>query len=440
MYRLYPSNGMYLNESDSNDYPGSYEQHASLVTPGSCGNQCEGCSAAHNIVSITFILTENCNLDCTYCYEKGKTKRKMSQEVAKKAIDFILSDKIYPYFDKDRVKGVVIDLFGGEPFMNTEVMNFIADYFNEQCLIKKPEWLLSSMFSTTTNGTLYFSKGSQEFINKTKNKLSLGITIDGDKELHDACRVFHDRRGSYDVVVEGIKHWNQISATVPSTKVTIAPGNVDKLFKAFKHLWEDVGIQVLNSNCVFEEGWTLEHAKELYKQLKDVADYLLEDERYARYYTSFFEERCGDKMDEDALSRNYCGGNGAMLAIGVDGKLYTCMRFAQYALGENVEHSIGDLDNGIQLDDPWLINLKNVTMRSQSPQECLDCEVSLGCGICTGYHYDHFNDVNKRATYICHMHKARVCAAAYYYNKLYKKLNLNKTFELRIPNIYEEES
>ena len=27
--------------------------------------------------NITFVVTENCNLNCTYCYEKHKTKRKM---------------------------------------------------------------------------------------------------------------------------------------------------------------------------------------------------------------------------------------------------------------------------------------------------------------------------------------------------------------------------
>lgn len=436
MYRVYPSNGMYLTEADCDDYPGIFEEHAKLV--GSCGKNCNACQA-NNIVTITFVMSEDCNLNCTYCYEKGKTKRKMSKEIAKKAVDFILSEQMYPYFDKNKVKGVVIDLFGGEPFMNAEVMTYVADYFNEQCIIHKPEWFLNSMFSVTSNGTLYFNDKVQEFINKNRTKLSLGITIDGDKALHDACRVFYNNRGSYDIVVEAIKHWNQISTTASSTKVTIAPGNVDKIFEAFKHLWEEVGIQIISSNCVFEEGWELSHAKELYKQLKAVADYLIDNDLYDKYYTSFFDEGCALPANDDALNRNFCGGNGAMLAIGVDGKLYPCMRFAQYALGENIEHPIGHLDTGINLEDAWLINLQNITMRSQSPKECLECEVSSGCGICTGYHYDHFNDVNKRATYICDMQKARACAAAYYYNKLYKKLNLDKEFELKIPNIYEEE-
>ncbi|MFA4046817.1 MAG: radical SAM protein, partial [Prevotella sp.] len=41
--------------------------------------------------SITFIVTKDCQLACKYCYLVGKnTKERMSWEVAKQAIDYIL--------------------------------------------------------------------------------------------------------------------------------------------------------------------------------------------------------------------------------------------------------------------------------------------------------------------------------------------------------------
>jgi hypothetical protein len=40
--------------------------------------------------NITFVVTENCNLRCTYCYECGKNQTKrMTKEVARKAVDTI---------------------------------------------------------------------------------------------------------------------------------------------------------------------------------------------------------------------------------------------------------------------------------------------------------------------------------------------------------------
>ena len=35
---------------------------------------------------VTLVLTEKCNLNCTYCYENNKSRRTMSWEIAKKII------------------------------------------------------------------------------------------------------------------------------------------------------------------------------------------------------------------------------------------------------------------------------------------------------------------------------------------------------------------
>ena len=40
---------------------------------------------------ITFQVTEDCNLRCSYCYQGCKTHRKMSLETAKAAVDMLLT-------------------------------------------------------------------------------------------------------------------------------------------------------------------------------------------------------------------------------------------------------------------------------------------------------------------------------------------------------------
>ena len=44
-----------------------------------------------------------------------------------------------------------------------------------------------------------------------------------------------------------------------------------------------------------------------------------------------------------------------------------------------------------------------------------------------------FGTPDKRATFICWMHKARSLANVYYWNKLYNKNNNNKVFEMYLP-------
>ena len=44
--------------------------------------------------NITFIVTKDCQLACKYCYLVGKnSKERMSFEIAKQAIDYLLDEK-----------------------------------------------------------------------------------------------------------------------------------------------------------------------------------------------------------------------------------------------------------------------------------------------------------------------------------------------------------
>ena len=62
---------------------------------------------------------------------------------------------------------------------------------------------------------------------------------------------------------------------------------------------------------------------------------------------------------------------------------------------------------------------------TQSPLKCIDCEVASGCAWCQGENYDaaETSTIYQRSTAICKMHKARVRANNYYWNKLFQKLD-----------------
>lgn len=75
-----------------------------------------------------------------------------------------------------------------------------------------------------------------------------------------------------------------------------------------------------------------------------------------------------------------------MLAIDCDGNLYPCLRFIQYSLEHRKEIRIGSIDEGLIEDRvrPFLA----LTLRSQSSDECINCEVAQGCAWCQGHNYD----------------------------------------------------
>lgn len=83
----------------------------------------------------------------------------MSTDVAKDAIDLLF--ELYDKNDEDMVinhhtYGIILDLIGGEPFMNVEIMDFIIDYFIKECCRRDHIWLMNFRVSISTNGLLYF--------------------------------------------------------------------------------------------------------------------------------------------------------------------------------------------------------------------------------------------------------------------------------------------
>lgn len=103
---------------------------------------------------------------------------------------------------------------------------------------------------------------------------------------------------------------------------------------------------------------------------------------------------------------------------------------AAYSLRSKKPIIIGNVWKGI--DKNKLRPFLTLDRISQSPQKCLDCEVASGCAWCQGENYDaaETETIFQRSTAICKMHKARVRANNYYWNKLYRKLEISGNKEL----------
>lgn len=235
------------------------------------------------------------NIAVHNCYETHKTGKKMSIETAKKAVDSIFDKEKMNGYITDHNKCAIIEFIGGEPFLNIEVMDFICEYFLFKASTLNHPWAKYYMFSVTTNGTLFDDKRVKDWVTKYRGKLSIGITIDGDKELHDSCRLFYDGRGSYDVVSKAVKMAIK-EFGMYSTKVTFAPENIDKITKSIPHLF-DLGLTAINANCVYEDVWSAKDEPIFFKQLKALADYMLDNEIYKTAYCSIFDETIGKPLD-----------------------------------------------------------------------------------------------------------------------------------------------
>lgn len=368
--------------------------------------------------NITFIVTKDCQLACKYCYLVGKNeKERMTWDVAKKAIDYILRhEHMFPQ------PSVVWDFIGGEPFLEIDLIDKICDYLKIEMFRLNHHWFNSYRFSFSTNGINYDSEKVQKFISKNKSHLSIGITIDGTKRKHDLNRIWKgdgEERGSYDDVVKNIPLWLEQFPN-GGTKVTISSADIPYIKESVLHLYS-LGIHEVNINVVFEDVWKEGDDKLFEEQLMELADSIIDGEIYNDYACSFYSEYIGNPLDNEVDNQNWCGA-GRMLAIDAAGNFYPCTRFASYSLRTKKTIIIGTVNDGINqnLLRPFL----TLDRTTQSPQKCLDCEVASGCAWCQGENYDAADSdtIFQRSTAICLMHKARVRANNYYWNKLYRKL------------------
>lgn len=378
--------------------------------------------------NITFVVTEDCPYVCTYCYEGCKSHKYMDFETAKKIVDLVfdLSETDESNFINTSTKAVILDFIGGEPLLNIDVIEKTCDYFWHKALEKHHRFADNFRISMISNGELYFDERVQNFIRKYKSRLSFGITIDGDKDMHDSCRIRKDGSGTWEQANAAQMHYRKHFDNRLGTKVTIAPSNLQYLDRTVKYFMDN-GYTEIHANPVYEEEWTVEQAKLYYKKLKTIADYIVENNLQEQICFSVFEPHSFRPIPEEE-QHPYCGGTGDMCAFGTDGTAYPCLRYMELSLnGSQPEIRIGSADRGIyqtEEEKAILRDMASVTRRSSNDDECYNCPIASGCGNCSAWCYQKYGTYNKKDKGICWMHRARCLANKYYFNLIGEKFDV----------------
>lgn len=375
------------------------------IFPNSCRN-------------FTFQVTEGCNLRCSYCYQTCKSNVIMNYQTACSAIDDLLAGK-FEYLSPGFSKSIILDFIGGDPLLEIELIEQIYEYFLQETYRLNHPWFHHHRLSMCSNGMLYFNKTTKKFFDKYARMTSFNISIDGNKSLHDSCRVQPTGEGSYDVGIAGVLHAYNTYKIDISSKMTLAPSNIPYIQESVKNLCIDNPYPGINLNVVFEDVWSNHDAKVLYDQMKAIADMVIEYKRPDLYFSIFrTAPMLRNKESSDALT-NICGGVGAMLAVAPDKNYYPCIRYMPSSLNnEAKELIIGNTTSKMDKDTTILREFPRVTYMSQQNDRCLSCPVHHMCNWCSGLCYQVNGTVNERTTFICEMIKAEYLASIYYWASL----------------------
>lgn len=348
----------------------------------------------------TLCITQQCNMDCKYCYI-GKKQARMSLAVAKKIIDFIF--KTTPLEEK-----IDIGFFGGEPLIEFELIKTITEVIEDH-----PDFNGNRVeLAVVTNGTI-FSDEIADFTNG--HKIAFVISCDGPPFVQNLFRRFPNGRGTSSTVEKTIRNAIEAFSLVPVNAV-YHPQTFRYLPQTVEY-FSSLGIRQIYLSPDFSACWTKEDADLLSEVYGQVA------EQYIRYYlmqNPHFVSLIDGKITVilrggyDPLER--CRMGKGEFAFTPDGGIYPCERLI--GSGEN-EHCIGNINDGLQTERKSC----NIAHGASINTECLSCGIKDYCmNWCGCSNYFSSGYYNRVGPFICASEKAAIQTSFHVFQVLDKAI------------------
>jgi uncharacterized protein len=297
---------------------------------GTAGERVASGRTAHpplRLRTLVLMLTTSCNLACRYCYEDreegcappatgGGAPRDMSPESLHRGVAYLLE-----HAAADRK--VSVTFFGGEPLLRFPLIRTAVGEARRMALERGKQ----VSFSITTNGTL-LTPEIAGFLKE--NGISVCLSIDGPREIHDRNRPYASGRGSYEDVARGLSLLMENKDGFPvAARVTLGRGAVD-VRKTFEHLrglgFDEVGFAPASAAEGSPSALTEEELCAVLEGFRDLADGYVEDVRQRRMpaFSNLSQILAlihrGDPMPYP------CGAGIGMMALDPSGAFYPCHR------------------------------------------------------------------------------------------------------------------
>lgn len=352
---------------------------------------------SHEVKALCIHICHDCNLRCRYCFaDEGayhSAREFMSEETAKKAIDFLIENS-------GARKVLEVDFFGGEPLMCLNTIKNVVYYAKERAAAKGKKFL----FTTTTNALLLDDDAISFFNAEMENVV---LSLDGRKEVHDAIRKTVNGKGSFDAVIGHIKKFVQSRGDKSYyVRGTFTSKNLD--FSNDVIFLAENGFDSISMEPVVTEIDDLaikpEHLPAIKAEYDNLCDKYLEKYREGKGF-NFFHFNI-DLEGGPCLSKRVsaCGAGNEYFSVVPNGDIYPCHQFAgdrDFLMGNVYE---GKLDESIRnkFASSCLFTRKN----------CQNCFAKFICsGGCSANNYHFTGDMDTPYPITCEMMKKRIeCA------------------------------
>lgn len=316
-------------------------------------------------------VTQDCNFQCRYCLfandtkvERNHKKINMDYLTAKKSVDYL-------YNHCADSNEVTIGFYGGEPFLNFDLIKRITEYANQKFQSKHVRFL------TTTNASL-LNDNIIEFL--IKNHFAISISLDGDEDYQNNHRKYRaNGKNTFDIVMHNITKIKNAAPVYFRENVTFNPvifndENSEKVY-AF---YESIGVHRDNINI---NKANLNGIDYLDSPTMLFSSQNIDSVRNDMKYNSFTK-----KIENNNIIPNQWHPNGQCvpgvrrLFVTVDGSIYPCEKIVEnnvFCLG-----NINDIkDDKIDKDKALrILNSATITQK-----ECKKCWAFRFCEMCVSH-------------------------------------------------------
>ena len=374
--------------------------------------------------AVTMLLTNDCNLACSYCFESNKGKDYMPKEMA---LDILKAT----YNPVDPMVGIfTLNMFGGEPLMNWEAFKAVCDYVLENNL--------KIRITATTNLTLL----TDEMIDYI-DELSIPIlvSVDGIKEVHDKHRC-----NSFDKVIENMKKLiDRDLGYLIEARMTVAPDTAKYMYESVKML-VDLGINNIANVPASDLDWdaqSIQDYKDNYEKILDMYIDILNDETNKRNISLYKVDQALnlalEPIKEDTSMCNI--GNPRWVIVDWKGDIWPC---PDYPTTDNVDLIAGKIGNFYTGVDKTKVDPKPM-VATYELERCNGCKaISICKSGCPYENYTKNGKFNEPTIGYCTLQKAFVEIVKSYQDKLLDATNirsrqLNVLIEnLKVKKYYDE--
>ena len=374
--------------------------------------------------AVTMLLTNDCNLACSYCFESNKGKDYMPKEMA---LDILKAT----YNPVDPMAGIfTLNMFGGEPLMNWDTFKAVCDYVLENNL--------KIRITATTNLTLL----TDEMIDYI-DELSIPVlvSVDGIKEVHDKHRC-----NSFDKVIENMKKLiDRDLGYLIEARMTVAPDTAKYMYESVKML-VDLGINNIANVPASDLDWdaqSIQDYKDNYEKILDMYINILNDETNKRNISLYKVDQALnlalEPIKEDTSMCNI--GNPRWVIVDWKGDIWPC---PDYPTTDNIDLIAGKIGNFYTGVDETKVDPKPM-VATYELERCKGCEaISICKSGCPYENYTKNGKFNEPTIGYCTLQKAFVEIIKAYQDKLLEATNirsrqLNVLIEnLKVKKYYDE--